>query len=105
MVMSLLYFTVKSVYYSVMGEGGIPLGLTAAATGIISFIAYAPEAFMTILMGSWIDADPVAGFNKIFIWMISFSVISIVLAFIIYRRHRKGQENKASESISMEMDA
>lgn len=79
MVMSFLYFTVKSVYYSVMGEGGIPLELTAAATGIISFIAYAPEAFMTTIMGSWIDADPVMGFNKIFIWMISFSVISILL--------------------------
>lgn len=91
MVMSFLYFTVKSVYYSVMGEGGIPLELTAAATGIISFIAYAPEAFMTTIMGSWIDADPVLGFNKIFIWMISFSVISIILAVIIYRRHKKAE--------------
>ena len=86
MVMSFLYFTVKSVYYSVMGEGGIPLELTAAATGIISFIAYAPEAFMTTIMGSWIDADPVMGFNKI-----SFSVISIILAVIIYRRHKKAE--------------
>ena len=74
MVMSFLYFTVKS-----------------AATGIISFIAYAPEAFMTTIMGSWIDADPVVGFNKIFIWMISFSVISIILAVIIYRRHKKAE--------------
>ncbi|WP_270507319.1 MFS transporter [Eubacterium limosum] len=89
MILAFLYYCVKSIYFSVMGEGGIPLELTGIATGIISFIAFIPDAFMTSLMGSWIDADPVSGFNKIFIWMVVWSIIAAVFAFIIYRRCRK----------------
>ncbi|MEG0379306.1 MAG: MFS transporter, partial [Eubacterium sp.] len=86
MVLSLFYYCVKSVYFSVMGEGGIPMELTGIASGFISFIAFMPDAFLTTLMGSWIDQDPTRGFNMIFIWMIAWSIIAIIFAMIIYNR-------------------
>lgn len=89
MVLAFLYYCVKSVYFSVMGEGGIPLELTGIAAGIISFIAFIPDAFMTSLMGSWIDTDPAKGFNMIFVWMIIWSVVASVFAYIINRRSKK----------------
>jgi Sugar phosphate permease len=85
-VIAYLYYSVKSVYFSVMGEGGIPLELTGIAAGIISFITFSPDAFITSLMGSWLDADPVQGFNMIFAWMAIWSVVAIVFAFIINKR-------------------
>jgi hypothetical protein len=35
-----------------MGEGDIPLAMTGIASGVISFIAYIPDAFITSLMGA-----------------------------------------------------
>lgn len=91
-VIAYLYYSVKSVYFSVMGEGGIPLELTGIAAGIISFITFSPDAFITTLMGSWLDADLVQGFNMIFAWMVIWSVIAIVFAFVINNRSRKNKE-------------
>ncbi|MEL7661057.1 MFS transporter [Acetobacterium wieringae] len=93
-VIAYLYYSVKSVYFSVMGEGGIPLELTGIAAGIISFITFSPDAFITTLMGSWLDADPVQGFNMIFIWMAIWSVVAIVFAYIINKRSVKNQKIK-----------
>lgn len=94
-VIAYLYYSVKSVYFSVMGEGGIPLELTGIAAGIISFITFSPDAFITSLMGSWLDADPVQGFNMIFGWMAVWAMIAIVFAIIINKRSKKNQELSA----------
>jgi len=94
-VIAYLYYSVKSVYFSVMGEGGIPLELTGIAAGIISFITFSPDAFITSLMGSWLDADPVQGFNMIFAWMAIWSVVAIVFAFIINKRSATNKKIEA----------
>ena len=91
MVLSLLYFMMKSVYFSIMGESGIPVAMTGIASGIVSFIGFIPDAFITSLMGSWLDKDPVTGFNMIFAWIAIWGVIAIVLALVIYKRGKKNQ--------------
>ena len=40
-------------------------------------------------MGSWLDKDPVTGFNMIFAWIAIWGVIAIVLALVIYKRGKK----------------
>ncbi|MEG0378211.1 MAG: MFS transporter [Eubacterium sp.] len=89
MILPLFYYGIKAVYFSVFGDGGIPLELTGMASGIISFVAFTPDAFMTTLMGSWLDKDPVWGFNMIFGWMVVWAIVSIIFGFIIYKRSQK----------------
>ncbi|MPN29509.1 Inner membrane protein YihN [bioreactor metagenome] len=89
MILSLMYFMMKSVYFSIMGESGIPVAMTGIASGIVSFIGFIPDAFITSLMGSWLDKDPVTGFNMIFAWIAIWGVIAIVLALVIYKRGKK----------------
>lgn len=91
MIITLLYMMIKSVYFSIMGESGIPVAMTGIASGIVSFIGFIPDAFITSLMGSWLDKDPVTGFNMIFAWMAIWGAVAIVLALVIYKRGKKKQ--------------
>lgn len=91
MVLPLFYYGIKAVYFSVLGDAGIPMALTGMASGIISFIALSPDAFMTTIMGAWLDKDPVMGFNMIFGWMVVWAIIAIVFALIIYKRGKNKQ--------------
>ncbi|MEG0377836.1 MAG: hypothetical protein RR614_05085, partial [Eubacterium sp.] len=86
MFIAMFFMMVKSTYFSVMGDGGIPLELTAVASGVISFIAFIPDAFMTTLMGSWLDKNLQTGFNMILIWMSFFSIAAIVIGYFITKR-------------------
>lgn len=90
-LLSFLAMTVLSTYWSVMGDCGIPLEYTAVASGIISCIAFLPDAYVTIIIGNWLDTNAVDGFNKMFIWMAVWSAVAAVLAFII---HKKAKTNK-----------
>lgn len=84
----------KSTYWSVMGQAGIPAGMTAMATGIISFIAFIPDFIVPTVCGVWLDAatragDVSAGFDKIFILLIVFAVIGMAGAAVFVRQTRR----------------
>lgn len=81
-----MMYALRGVYYATMGEAGVPLGMTATATGIISVIGYLPDTFMNLLIGDKLDKYPgAAGYKYIFIYMIVFAVLGIIVAFIINR--------------------
>lgn len=88
-VISGINYMVKSVYYSIMDEAMIPRDLTGAASGVISFLAYVPDAFITIMVGVWLDQDPIGGFNKLFFFMAACGVAAILCAVIINRQYIK----------------
>lgn len=89
LIISGINFMIKSIYYSIMDEAVIPRELTPAASGIIAFIAYIPDAFISSLVGGWLDKDIISGFNKLFIFMALCGAAAIVLAFIINRLYIK----------------
>lgn len=92
-LLSFSYFMIKSLYFSVQGESGIPLRLSGSAIGIVSFIAYTPDAFMTALMGPWLGENAVRGFHLVFAWMIFWSVIGIIMGVVISKRNKKLIQN------------
>lgn len=88
-IISGINYMIKSVYYSIMDEAMIPRDLTGAASGIISFLAYVPDAFITAMVGGWLDQDPIGGFNKLFIFMALCGVAAIICAVLINRQYIK----------------
>ncbi|UQZ22167.1 hypothetical protein [Eubacterium limosum] len=82
----------RGISYAVMGEAGIPVSMTGVAMGIISVFAYAPESFMYTMMGSWLDADKVSGYNSIFIWIIVWSVIGLIVS-LVTAKLKLGEKN------------
>ncbi|MEG1185908.1 MAG: MFS transporter [Eubacterium sp.] len=99
MFIALFFMMIKSIYFSVMGDGGIPLELTAVASGVISFIAFIPDAFMTTIMGMWLDHDLETGFNMILTWMSFFSIAAIVIGYFIIRRTQKTKDSYSKEEV------
>lgn len=90
-VLTLVTNIVKATYWSTFGQAGIPLGLTATATGIVSFIAFIPESFITIICGGWLKkaeagGNIAAGFTQIFILMIVLSMVSAMISLLLLRR-------------------
>ena len=100
MLLAFLANVMKSTYWSVMGQAGIPVNMTAMATGIISFIAFIPDFIVPTVCGVWLDAataagDVSVGFNKIFIMLIVFAVAGLIGAVMLTRQTRALRESGA----------
>lgn len=105
LVIAFLANIMKSTYWSVMDQAGIPVGMTGMATGIISFIAFIPDALYGPICGKWLDdamlaGDVASGFNKIFILLIVCGVLGILSSMLLIKRTKElnGTEVKKTES-------
>lgn len=81
----------KSTYWSLMGQAGIPAKMTALATGFISLIIFLPDAILPTICGSWIAnaeaaGNVAAGFNNIFIMLAVFGVIGVIGSVLLVKR-------------------
>lgn len=96
--LALMANIMKSTYWSIMGQAGIPVRMTAVATGIISFIAFIPDFIVPTVCGIWLDAataagNVAAGFTKIFILLAVFSAAGIVGAVMLTRHTKRLEKN------------
>ncbi|WP_169716722.1 MFS transporter [Sporomusa acidovorans] len=101
LVIAFLANVMKSTYWSVMEQAGIPVKMTPLGTGIISFIAFLPDMIVTPICGVWLDAATAAsnveaGFNKIFILLIAFSVVGIIGAYLLMKQTKFIEEKRVS---------
>jgi nitrate/nitrite transporter NarK len=53
---SLLLFGLRGIYFALMGECRIPMGLTGITVGIVSVIAYTPDIFAHLVAGWFLDS-------------------------------------------------
>ena len=93
-VLTLITNVIKSTYWSVLGQAGIPVAMTASATGVISFFVFIPESFITVICGSWLRSAEAAGnvasaFSMIFALMIAFAVVGSAAALLLLKRTKK----------------
>ncbi|KNZ42988.1 MFS transporter [Acetobacterium bakii] len=100
LVIAFLANIMKSTYWSIMDQAGIPIGMTGMATGIISFIAFLPDVFYGPICGKWLDdakaaGDIAAGFNQIFILLIVCGILGVVSSMFLIKRTKDLEEQEA----------
>ncbi len=79
-------YGIRALYFAVLKEARIPLVLTGAAVGLVSFIGYTPDVFMGPLMGYLLDGNPGApGHHQVFIVLAGFSLTGL-LATMLFKR-------------------
>ena len=79
-------YGVRALYFSVMKEAKIPIGLTGTAVGLVSFAGFAPEIFISPWMGRLLDQNPGAsGHADVFLLLAGFSFIGLVAGILFYR--------------------
>ncbi|NTU90138.1 MAG: MFS transporter [Actinobacteria bacterium] len=94
LILAFMANVMKSTYWSIMGQAGIPVAMTPLATGVVSFIAFIPEFVVPPICGMWIDqavaaGDPAVGFYKIFIMLIVFAVVGVFFSIVLSRSTKK----------------
>ena len=86
-------FALRTLYFSAMQEGQIPLAITGTAVGLISLIGYTPDIFVGPSMGYLLDNSPgEIGHQHVFLMLSIFSFIGLIASFIFYR-HAKFSDN------------
>lgn len=96
---------IKSTYWSILGEAGIPLAMTGMATGIISFIGLTPDIFVPPIISRFIAhgeqiGKPELGFNMMLGWMVAWSVLGMVAARLLKKRGQKLMGSSTIESMN-----
>ncbi len=85
-------YAMRGLYFAIMGEAKIPLGITGTVVGIASVVGYLPDIYMAPLMGYFLDKYPglPLGHQYVFFLLSIFSVLG-VLATISFRWVTKRQ--------------
>ncbi|MCO6543588.1 MAG: MFS transporter [Lactobacillus sp.] len=73
-------FLIRAVYYSPIGEYGVPTDISSTAMSIASFVGYSPSFFAYPIFGNIIDSNnSVTAYNIIFTVLIVFSILGIII--------------------------
>ena len=93
-VLAYIVNVIKSTYWSILGDAGIPVESTGIATGIISLIALSPDMFVPIIISRFITygeniGNIKLGFDLMLIWILVWSILGIASGIILKRRKEK----------------
>lgn len=76
-------YAVRSQYFAIHDDAGIPLRLSGRVSGIASALGYLPDVFMYTIVGGWMDSYGHTGFNMTWIYAIVMSLLCVVFTFIL----------------------
>jgi len=85
-------YAVRSQYFAVHQDAGIPLELSGRVSGISSALGYMPDMFMYTLVGSWMDNYGRTGYNMTWAYAMAAAALCIVLSFILSKVVKKEQK-------------
>ena len=86
-IISTMVFALRGIYFALLEQGGIPIAVTGAATGIASVIGFTPEVFLPVVGGMLLDASPgPRGYQNFFLVIAGLNFIGLVAAFLLYRK-------------------
>lgn len=89
-------YAVRSQYFAVHDDAGIPLNMSGRVSGIASCLGYTPDIFMYTLVGSWMDNYGRTGYNMTWAYAMVAAVLCAVITFILSRIVKKENAKKAA---------
>lgn len=91
-----LIYAVRSQYFAVHDDAGIPLNMSGRVSGIASCLGYMPDLFMYTLVGNWMDTYGRAGYNMTWAYAMAAALLCAVITFILSRIVKKEKAAKAN---------
>ncbi|MEP1855861.1 MFS transporter [Nonlabens ulvanivorans] len=83
-------YAFRTLYFSAIQEGKIPMAVTGTAVGLISLVGYTPDIFMGPAMGILLDDSLGAlGFQKVFLMLAIFALVGLIAAYLFHRLNTK----------------
>ncbi|MBV7391288.1 MULTISPECIES: MFS transporter [Enterococcus] len=88
-------YLIRSQYFAIIDDAGIPVSKTGRVSGIVSCLGYLPDVFMYTMIGGWLDNNSgKTGFNMMFIYAIVMAVGCIIACLVLAKVIQK---NKVEE--------
>ena len=95
-------FALRGVYFALLQENDVPLFLTGAVAGTVSFIGYTPEIFFGPITGRILDANPGAvGFQHYFLFLAGVSAIGIAVVGYLLRLQRPDSKDRWPTALAL----
>lgn len=90
-------YGVRAIYFAIMKEAKIPFGYTGTAVGIVSFVGFTPDVFMSPWMGHLLDKYPGAtGHQYVFLVLSLFAFFGLVTS-LLFRLNEKKKGTKKNQ--------
>ena len=84
-VLAVGVYGLRTLYFSIMENGQIPLLLTGTAVGLMSLVGYAPDIFSGPLIGYFLDDYPgIQGHQYVFLMLAIFSFFGALASWRYY---------------------
>lgn len=94
-------YAVRSQYFAVHDDAGIPVSISGRVSGIASCIGYMPDLFLYTLVGGWMDNYGRTGYNMTWAYAGISAVLCAIITFILSRIVKKKEsatiKNQAAE--------
>ena len=88
-------YALRGVYFALLQETKISVGLTGTAVGLISVIGYTPDAFFNSLAGRILDASPgLEGYQHFYFVLAAFSAIGMLATIMLTRTNTMQPKTK-----------
>lgn len=91
----LFIYAVRSQYFAVHDDAGIPVEMSGRVSGIASCLGYCPDLFMYTLVGSWMDSYGATGFKMTWAYAVVAALLCIVFSLILNKVIKKEKATKA----------
>ena len=87
LLIAICCFLVRGIYYSPIGEMGVPTEMSAAAMSVAIFIGQSPQFWAYPLYGHFLDTyAPEKAYSLIFSILICLAILGIVVTTLIGRK-------------------
>jgi len=79
-------YAVRALYFAILEEAKIPLKITGSAVGVVSFLGFTPDIFMSPWMGFLLDKNPgIVGHQNVFLVLSGFALMGFITTTIFRR--------------------
>ncbi|MGM0168916.1 hypothetical protein IGI39_004671 [Enterococcus sp. AZ135] len=108
-ILSYMTNVIKSTYWSILGDAGIPVETTGMATGLISLIALTPEIFVPPVVSRFITygesiGNVKLGFDMMLVWLVVWAVLGVGASLILKKRKEKIDSISVDKAIKTEAE-
>ena len=88
-------YGVRALYFAIMNEAKIPFGYTGTAVGIVSFVGFTPEVFMSPWMGHLLDKYPgQTGHQYVFLVLSLFAFFGLATSILFRLKEKYWRSSK-----------
>lgn len=98
-------FGIAGVYFALLDDAKLPLGLTGSAVGMISVIGFTPDIFMGEISGYWLDTYPGAsGYQYFYFFMAGVGLAGFLVTLVFALAVGKCGGNGSAPNLASESD-